>query len=143
MRPGRARFYVPQALAGADEVTPGYPLVLLTGRVKDQWHTRTRTGKVAKLNRSEPAPFLEVHADDARLLRLRDRQLVRVVSRRGSVDLRARLTTTIRPGTVFAPFHWGALWDERTVANRATSDAVDPRSKQPALKFAAVRLEPL
>ena len=140
---GRAQFHVPQALPGADAVTPAYPLVLLTGRVKDQWHTRTRTGKVPKLNKSEPAPFLEVHGDDARLLRLRDRQLVRVVSRRGSVDLRARLTTTIRPGTVFAPFHWGALWDERTVANRATSDAVDPRSKQPALKFAAVRLEPL
>ena len=140
---GRARFHAVAPGAPAESCSEAFPLLLVTGRVKDQWHTRTRTGKVAKLNRSEPAPFVEVHNDDARLLRLRDRQLVRVTSRRGSVDLRARLTTAIRPGTVFAPFHWGALWDERTVANRATSDAVDPRSKQPALKFAAVRLEPL
>lgn len=138
---GRAIFNVPQVLAAADEVTADYPLVLLTGRVKDQWHTRTRTGKVAKLNKSEPAPFLEIHPDDARALHVRGGQQVRVTSRRGTAELPARVTASTRPGTVFAAFHWGALWGSGSVANNVTTEAFDPRSKQPELKFAAVRIE--
>jgi ferredoxin-nitrate reductase len=140
---GRARFHIPRDEPAADPVTAEYPLVLLTGRVKDQWHTRTRTGKVAKLNKSEPRPFIEVHPDDAGLLRLRNGQRVRVTSRRGSAELPARLSSHVRPGTVFAPFHWGALWDDRVTVNRATAETFDPRSRQPELKFAAVRLEPV
>jgi anaerobic selenocysteine-containing dehydrogenase len=113
----------------------------MTGRVKDQWHTRTRTGKVPKLNRSEPRPFLEVHPDDARIARVSNGQLVRVVSRRGHAEIPARVTSNVAAGTVFAPFHWGGLWSEQGTANRATSEALDPRSRQPELKFAAVRLE--
>ncbi|MPZ98667.1 MAG: molybdopterin-dependent oxidoreductase [Dehalococcoidia bacterium] len=138
---GRAVFNVPQVLAPADEVTAEYPMVLLTGRVKDQWHTRTRTGKVPKLNRADPTPFVEVHPDDARALRVRGGQLVRVTSRRGAAELPVRVTDAIRPGTVFAPFHWGALWGGGSVANSVTSEAFDARSRQPELKFAAVRLE--
>jgi formate dehydrogenase alpha subunit len=138
---GRARFHVPQFVAPDDDVTSDYPLVLMTGRVKDQWHTRTRTGKVPKLNKSEPAPFLEMHPEDAGVLRIRNGQLVRVTSRRGVAELPARLTSNVRAGTVFTAFHWGALWDERSVANATTSEAYDARSKQPELKFAAVRVE--
>lgn len=138
---GRARFHVPAVLAPDDAVTEEYPLVLLTGRVKDQWHTRTRTGKVAKLNKSEPMPFLEIHPDDARALNLRGGQTVRIASRRGNAVLPLRVTPSIRRGTVFAPFHWGALWHADGVANALTSEAFDARSKQPELKFAAVRVE--
>ena len=140
---GRARFLIPRDVAADDDVNAQFPLVLLTGRVKDQWHTRTRTGKVAKLNKSEPTPYLEVHPDDARVLRVCNGQRVRVVSRRGRAELPVRLSSSIRPGAVFAPFHWGALWSATTSINAATSEAFDPRSKQPELKFAAVRLEPL
>ena len=140
---GRARFHLPQLQAPADAVTDEYPLVLLTGRVKDQWHTRTRTGKVPKLTKSEPGPYLEMHPDDARALRLRGGHRARVSSRRGSVELPVRLVGSIRPGTVFAPFHWGALWAPASVANAVTSEAFDARSKQPELKFAAVRVDPL
>ena len=133
---------MPEYRAPADELTVEYPLVLLTGRVKDQWHTRTRTGKIAKLNKSVPAPYLEIHDQDARALGVRDGRMVRVCSRRGVVELPAHVTTSIRPGVVFTPFHWGALWNERSVANLATSEAFDPRSKEPELKFAAVRVEP-
>jgi anaerobic selenocysteine-containing dehydrogenase len=140
---GRARFIVPEYRAPADEVTAEYPMVLLTGRVKDQWHTRTRTGKIAKLNKSVPAPYLEMHEQDARALGIRHGRTVRVRSRRGAIDLPAHVGTSIRPGAVFTPFHWGALWHERSVANLATSEAFDPRSKEPELKFAAVRVEPL
>ncbi len=139
---GRARFHVPEYRPPADDVTADYPMVLTTGRVKDQWHTRTRTGKVAKLNKSEAAPYLEIHEQDARALGIRHGQAVRVRSRRGMVELPARLSRAIRPGTVFAPFHWGSLWGGRGVANGVTSEAYDPRSKEPELKFAAVRLEP-
>ena len=140
---GRIRFHVVETHTPAEERTAAYPLVLLTGWVKDQWHTRTRTGKVAKLNKSAPAPFLDIHPDDARALAVRDRQPVRVVSARGAFQAPARITEAIRPGSVFAPFHWGALWNPDAVANNATSDVFDPLSKEPELKFAAVRVEPL
>ena len=116
--------------------------MLLTGRVKDQWHTRTRTGSVPKLNKREPAPYVEMHRDDAQAIGLRGGQTVRVVSQRGGAEIPLRVSAAVRPGTLFAPFHWGALWDRRAVANRITSEALDPRSKQPELKFAAVRVEP-
>lgn len=140
---GRARFHVPEYRPPVDTLSDDYPLALLTGRVKDQWHTMTRTGKVQKLMRSEREPFLEVHPDDASAFDVRDRQLVCVRSRRGSLEVRARVTDSIRPGAVFAPFHWGELWGRRSVTNVATSEALDPRSKQPELKFTAVRVEPV
>ena len=140
---GRARFHAPGYRKPAEILSAEYPLALLTGRVKDQWHTMTRTGKVPKLMRSEREPFLEIHPDDAGSLGVRDRQLVRVTSRRGSLEVRARVTDAIRSGAVFAPFHWGELFNRHAVTNNATSEATDARSKQPELKFAAVRVEPL
>ena len=140
---GRARFHVPSFQPPADTLSDEYPLALLTGRVKDQWHTMTRTGKVPKLMRSERVPFLEMHPADAGGIGVRDEQRVRVTSRRGSLEVQARLTDRIRPGAVFAPFHWGELWSRHSVTNNATSEAIDPRSKQPELKFAAVRVEPI
>ncbi|MXZ62109.1 MAG: molybdopterin-dependent oxidoreductase, partial [Chloroflexi bacterium] len=140
---GRARFHAPGYRKPAEILSDEYPLALLTGRVKDQWHTMTRTGKVPKLMRSEREPFLEMHPDDAGHLGVADRQLVRVTSRRGSLQVRARVTDAIRSGAVFAPFHWGELWNRHAVTNAATSEATDARSKQPELKFAAVRVEPV
>ena len=138
---GRARFHVVRQESNAEELTDDYPLALLTGRVKDQWHTRTRTGKVAKLNKSEPRPFVEVHPQDARRLAVRDGQDVRVVSRRGAFAAPARVTDAVAPGAVFAPFHWGPLWSAESTPNLAATEAFDARSKEPELKFAAVRLE--
>jgi anaerobic selenocysteine-containing dehydrogenase len=140
---GRARFHAPGYRKPAEILSDEYPLALLTGRVKDQWHTMTRTGKVPKLMRSERDPFLEIHPDDAGHLGVRDRQLVRVTSRRGSLEVRARVTDAIRSGAVFAPFHWGELFNRHAITNNATSEAIDARSKQPELKFAAVRVEPV
>ena len=92
--------------------------------------------------RSEHEPFLEMHPDDAGDLGVSDRQLVRVTSRRGSLEVKARVTDKIRSGAVFAPFHWGELFNRHAITNNATSEAIDARSKQPELKFAAVRVEP-
>ena len=140
---GRARFHVPTYREPDDALTEGYPLSLVTGRVKDQWHTMTRTGNVPKLNKSEVEPVVEIHPADARPLGIRNGRPLRVSSRRGSFQARARVDRTVRPGTVWAPFHWGALHHVGGPVNAVTNEAFDPRSKQPELKFAAVRVEPL
>ena len=140
---GKARFHVIRHEQPAEQLDDAYPLALLTGRVKDQWHTRTRTGKVPKLNKSEPRPFVEVHPQDARRLAVRDGQTVRVVSRRGAFAAPARITDAVAPGALFAPFHWGPAWAPDSSPNLVASEAFDARSKEPELKFAAVRLEPV
>ncbi len=139
---GRARFSAVEYRAPAEPIDAAYPFVLTTGRLKDQWHTRTRTGKVPKLNKTNPRPFLEIANGDAQKLGIRQGQRVRVLSRWGEALLPARITRDIRPGTVFSPFHWGELWDPDAAVNSATTPAFDPVSKEPELKYCAVRLEP-
>ena len=118
-----------------------YPLVLSTGRVKNQWHTMTRTGRSEKLTRGLDGPFVEVHPEVAGEVGVENGQRVRVVSARGGFKARVVVTEDIEPGTVFAPFHWGDLWTNGGSVNEATHDAADPVSHQPELKGAAVRIE--
>ena len=119
-----------------------FPLVLMSGRIYAHWHTLTRTGKVDKLLKRDPEPYVEIHPADARRLRVEDGQLVTIQSRRGTVFLPARISTTLRPGLLFAPFHWGDLWGEDRAVNYLTITALDPQSGQPELKYCAVALEP-
>lgn len=118
-----------------------YPLVLSTGRIKNQWHTMTRTGRSEKLMRGLDGPFVELHPEAAGGAGVRDGEPVRVVSARGSFEARAVVTEDIEPGTAFVPFHWGELWTAGGSVNEATHDAADPVSHQPELKGAAVRIE--
>ncbi|RKQ90741.1 NAD(P)H-dependent nitrate reductase catalytic subunit /NAD(P)H-dependent nitrate reductase iron-sulfur subunit /NAD(P)H-dependent nitrate reductase diaphorase subunit [Solirubrobacter pauli] len=138
---GRARLAPTPHTEPADAVTPDFPLVLTTGRVAQQWHTMTRTGKSKALLDAEPHPFVEVHPADAEGLP----EKVRVRSRRGSAVLRLRVSENVPRGVVFAPFHWGALHlaAGEGALNNVTSRAIDPVSKQPELKACAVRLEPV
>ena len=139
---GRARF-VPTPHEGLhEETTDEYPLVLSTGRVKNQWHTMTRTGLSKNLMRGLNGPFVEIHPDAARRAGVWNEEPVRISSSRGSFIVTAMVTEDIEPGTVFAPFHWGDLWTEGGSLNETTHDAADPISKEPELKGAAVRLEP-
>ena len=140
---GRARLAPTPHTAPADPVSPDYPLVLTTGRVAQQWHTMTRTGKSPSLLSAEPHPFVELHASDAE--GLEDGERVRVRSRRGSVVLRLRVSDRVPPGVAFAPFHWGALHAEpgAGAVNNVTARDVDPVSLQPELKACAVRVEPV
>ncbi len=137
---GRARFRANDYKEPAEMPDAGFPMVLTTGRVRDQWHTMTRTGKVDGLLRSEPYAFLEIHPKDADELRVREGDDVEIVTRRGRARAPARLTERIRKGTCFMPFHWGGLFGDAAV-NYATNDAYDEFSKQPELKFCACRLE--
>jgi ferredoxin-nitrate reductase len=118
-----------------------FPFVLTTGRLYSHWHTLTRTAKAAKLVRREPGPFIEIHPADARGLELDEGDLVQVSTRRGTVQLPARLRSGVTPGMVFVPFHWGDLYGEGNAANYLTISAIGRIAKQPELKFCAVNLE--
>ncbi|MFF7378262.1 molybdopterin-dependent oxidoreductase [Streptomyces massasporeus] len=137
---GRAVFFARPHLPAAEMPDDDYPFVLNTGRVQHQWHTLTKTGKVAKLAKLNPGPFVELHPRDAAALGVADGDLVEVASRRGRAVLPAVVTDRVRPGGCFAPFHWNDLFGEYLSINAVTSDAVDPLSFQPEFKVCAVSL---
>ncbi len=137
---GRARFFARPHLPAAELPDDDYPFVLNTGRLQHQWHTLTRTGKVAKLNKLNPGPFVEVHPEDAAALGVVEGDHLEVASRRGRAVLPAVVTDRVRPGTCFAPFHWNDLFGEYLSINAVTNDAVDPLSFQPEFKVCAVTL---
>nr|WP_260227644.1 molybdopterin-dependent oxidoreductase [Streptomyces sp. Je 1-79] len=138
---GRAVFFARPHLPAAEMPDDDYPFVLNTGRLQHQWHTLTKTGKVAKLNKLDPSPFVEIHPDDAARLGVDEGDSVEVASRRGRAVLPAVVTDRVRPGCCFAPFHWNDLFGEYLSINAVTSDAVDPLSFQPEFKVCAVTLE--
>ncbi|MFD8388112.1 molybdopterin-dependent oxidoreductase [Streptomyces sp. NPDC059680] len=137
---GRAVFYARPHIPAAEMPDDDYPYVLNTGRLQHQWHTLTKTAKVAKLNRLNPGPFVEIHPRDAAELGLGEGDSVEVASRRGRAVLPAVVTDRVRPGCCFAPFHWNDLFGEYLSVNAVTSDAVDPLSFQPEFKVCAVSL---
>ncbi|MER5258048.1 bifunctional nitrate reductase/sulfite reductase flavoprotein subunit alpha [Streptomyces sp. NPDC002855] len=137
---GRAVFYARPHIPAAEMPDDDYPYVLNTGRLQHQWHTLTKTGKVAKLNKLNPGPFVELHPHDATALGIAAGDSVEVASRRGRAVLPAVLTDRVRPGCCFAPFHWNDLFGEYLSVNAVTSDAVDPLSFQPEFKVCAVSL---
>ena len=140
---GKAQFFARPWLPPAELPDDAFPFVLNTGRVQHQWHTLTKTGKVASLNRLEPGPFVEIHPSDALRLGIHDKDQVALRSRRGQARLPARLSDRVQPGNCFAPFHWNDLYGEGLAINALTCDAVDPTSLQPAFKHCAVALERL
>ncbi|AKS33652.1 bifunctional nitrate reductase/sulfite reductase flavoprotein subunit alpha [Mycolicibacterium goodii] len=138
----RAVFHARPHMNPAELPDDDYPMVLNTGRLQHQWHTMTKTGKVGKLNKLNPAPFVEIHPLDALELGIVDGQPVELASRRGRAVLPAVLTDRVRPGSCFAPFHWNDEHGEYLTVNAVTHDAVDADSLQPEFKVAAVRLRP-
>ncbi|MGW0420599.1 molybdopterin-dependent oxidoreductase [Streptomyces sp. NPDC003015] len=137
---GRAVFYARPHIPPAEMPDDDYPFVLNTGRLQHQWHTLTKTAKVAKLNKLNPGPFVELHPQDASALGVADGDSVEVASRRGRAVLPAVVTDRVRPGCCFAPFHWNDLFGEYLSVNAVTNDAVDPLSFQPEFKVCAVSL---
>ena len=138
---GRARLRAPAFADRSEPLDADFPLVLDTGRVRDQWHTMTKTGRVAKLVASADVPFCEIHPSDALARGIAQGDIVEVHGRRGVVQVKAEVTTDIRPGVVFLPMHWGRrLGGERGRANNLTSPRLDPVSKEPDLKWAAVQV---
>src|SRR5690606_12315805 len=106
--------------------SPDFPFILLTGRIRDQWHTRTKTGKVNKLNQHKPEPFLQIHPADAAELGIADKQLVEITGKRGCVRVKAEHSPDVRRGTCFLPMHWGKIVNSTLGrANNLTSELID------------------
>lgn len=137
---GRAVFFARPHLQPEEMPDDDYPFLLNTGRLPHQWHTMTKTGKVAKLNKLNPGPFVEIHPDDAAPLGIGEHDRVEIASRRGRAVLPAVVSDRVRPGNCFAPFHWNDAFGEYLSINAVTNDAVDPISNQPEFKACAVTL---
>ena len=137
---GRARF-VPVAHAEpAEPPDRDFPLTLTTGRVRDHWHTLTRTGRAPALVARTPEPIVELNPGDAQHAGIQDGDFVEITTRRGKVIAQCRVTSAIRAGVVFVPFHWGRRLGFYKSANNLTLSARDPLSRQPELKACAARV---
>ncbi|MFD7387215.1 molybdopterin oxidoreductase family protein [Streptomyces sp. NPDC059852] len=134
---GRARFVPVAHRAAAEEPDEEYPVLLTTGRVVAQYQSGAQTRRVEELNNAAPGPFVELHPRLAARLGVAEGDPVAVVSRRGRAVAPARVTSGIRPDTVFMPFHWPG----EGRANTLTNPALDPTSRMPEFKTCAVRLE--
>ena len=139
---GRGRF-VPVSYRPPAEAAGEDRLVLNTGRVRDQWHTMTRTGRVPRLMAHRTEPLLDMHGDDAAARGLRDGDLARVESRHGATVMRVRLAAEMRRGEVFAPMHWSDKFASCGPVDRLVGGATDPVSGQPELKATPVAVNRL
>ncbi|HMG40009.1 MAG TPA: molybdopterin dinucleotide binding domain-containing protein, partial [Acidimicrobiales bacterium] len=134
---GRARLHCVDPVPITDRPRRRFPLLLNTGRTVEHWHTRTKTGRVEVLERLAPEAWVEVNPADARTLGVGSGDVVRLVSERGAVErIVVRVTSVVREGEVFVPFHY-----DEACANRLTLNEFDPISREPNYKQCAVRLE--
>ncbi|GEO10939.1 hypothetical protein SAE01_34350 [Segetibacter aerophilus] len=125
----------------SEKTTEDLPLVLTTGRIRDQWHTMTKTGKVSKLKQHLSNSFLEIHPNDAEDRNINENDIVEIFNGRGNVRVKAKLTTDIKQGVVFLPMHWGKILNsDLNRANNLTNNLVDLISKEPDFKFSAVQV---
>jgi assimilatory nitrate reductase catalytic subunit len=133
---GKARVLAVEPKPLRDAPRPRYPLLLNTGRTVEHWHTRTKTGRIPILEGLAPEAWVEVHPTDAAARGLASGDWARVESQRGAIErIRVRVTTIVRAGEVFVPFHW-----EDRCANRLTLDEFDPISREPNYKQCAVEI---
>jgi assimilatory nitrate reductase catalytic subunit len=138
---GRARF-VPTAPRLPANLPDGeYPLVLNTGRVRDQWHTMTRTGRSPRLAEHVPEPFIDLHPQDALLCGVKEGELARVTSRWGAVVARIQHGGGIARGSAFMPIHWSGQTASDARVGAVVNPAVDPVSGEPEFKHTPVRIE--
>lgn len=136
----KAIFNIPAQIENTSEkISREFPFILTTGRIRDQWHTMTKTGKVARLRTHYSHPVLEISSLDGYIYKIKDGDVVEVKSKNGVVRVRAKLSKSIRNGVVFLPMHWGKqLENDLNRANNLTNTRVDPQSKEPDFKYTTV-----
>ncbi|MEQ4597358.1 MAG: molybdopterin dinucleotide binding domain-containing protein, partial [Methylobacteriaceae bacterium] len=122
-------------------VTAERPLVLNTGRIRDHWHTMTRTGKSQRLSAHRAVPFVEIHPDDAARYRLSDGGFARVATDLGSAILEVTVTDAVLPGSIFVPMHWSDMTASDGRAAALARGIPDPVSGQPELKATPASVE--
>ena len=138
----RARLVAPAMPALAHPVSEAFPLRLNTGRVRDHWHTMTRTGKSPRLSAHRAIPYVEVHPEDAAASRLVEGGLARVTTPHGTALLEVVVTDGQRPGSLFAPFHWSDATASHGRVGALAQGEADPWSGQPELKATPAAIAP-
>lgn len=136
--PDRKARFVATAFKAPRKTERAYPYVLNTGRVRDQWHTMTRTGKTSRLVAHIAEPFAEIHPDDAAELQVSAADLVEVKSPHGRVTVRALVTDRVSRGEVYVPMHWTDQFASCARIGAVVAPATDPFSGQPGSKFTPV-----
>ncbi|MBY5982668.1 nitrate reductase [Halomonas sp. DP5Y7-2] len=140
---GRARLWPVYAKAPQQTTSQQFPLRLNSGRVRDQWHTMTRTARASRLMNHRAEPFVEVHRDDAAALGLVDQALASIRSPTGEMRARVRVAPGQRRGEVFVPIHWTRRFSHSPQAGALFGGVTDPLSGQPETKHGAVMVSPL
>ncbi len=139
---GKAQFIAIQPRSPVNAPNEAYPLILNTGRVRDQWHTMTRTARSAKLNGHIPEPFVEIHPADAKKWSVIEGALALIESQWGSVLARVQITDNQRQGSVFIPMHWNQQNASSSRVDTVVNPVVDPLSGQPESKHTPVSIRP-
>ena len=139
---GKAHFIPVATALSAEAPDARHPFRLVTGRLRDQWHGMSRTGRIPRLYAHEPEPNIRLHPADMARRGWKDGALLKIKSRRGEIILPVAASDDVRPGQAFVAMHWGRHGLSHDGVNALTIPAFDPVSKQPELKHAAVRIEP-
>lgn len=138
----RAQFVAVAPKALANKTDDDFPLALNTGRVRDHWHTMTRTAKAPRLGAHIPEPYVQIHSHDAMLCGVKHGELARVASRWGNMVVRIEASGEIPRGQVFVPIHWNDQYASDARVGQLVNPAVDPVSGEPEFKHTPVRVEP-
>ena len=139
---GKAKFIATLAKDPIHQISAEYPLILNTGRIRDQWHTMSRTGLSANLANHRAEPYCEIHPNDALKYGIRDTALLEVRSKWGVSVLRAQVSNDIRRGQVFAPIHWNDQVASDARIGKVVNPVVDPISGEPEFKHTPVMIQP-
>ena len=138
---GRARFVAVEQRETQQALSTRYPLVLNTGRIRDQWHTMTRTARTPRLLQHIAEPFVQVHPMDALAHQLRNGELAWVRSQWGEVLVRVTVSDEQRCGAVFIPMHWNDQFARRARVDAVVNPLLDPISGQPEFKHTPVQIQ--
>jgi len=125
----------------ANPVSKQYPLILNSGRIRDQWHTMTRTGKSPKLSTHISEAFIQIHPEDAKIYNIAKENLVNVSSQWGEVTVRACISEEVPKGMVFMPMHWSDQYSSNAVIDKVVNPDRDPYSGQPEFKHTPVSIQ--
>ena len=139
---GKARLVPTVAADPVHAISAEYPLILNTGRIRDQWHTMSRTGLSASLSQHRAEPYCELHPQDALKYGLKDAELVEVKSAWGSCVLRVQFSQNMRRGQIFAPIHWNDQFASDARIGKVVNPVVDPISGEPEFKHTPVMIQP-
>jgi assimilatory nitrate reductase catalytic subunit len=139
---GKAKFVAVGERTPANAPAEPYPLVLNSGRVRDHWHTLTRTGKSPRLSGHIVEPYVEIHPQDASRYAVADQGLAKVTSAWGEAVLRVRVHEAQQVGSLFIPMHWNQQYSSLASVNCLINPATDPVSGQPEFKHTPVSVAP-